>query len=169
MTSRKVLIYRRRIRHRPSNCRSVSGRGRRLYTSAMFLPMPLPIFLPPMPGATVHPWRTSSDVGPISSACLSHIDSLDILINNAGISGPSAAVEDVAPEAWDDCIAVNLSGAFYVTRRAVPLLKKARERQHHQYVVICRAVWHAHALALCGQQVGTDWADQDLGDGARAV
>lgn len=53
------------------------------------------------------------------------IDKLDILINNAGISGPSAAVEDVATEAWNDCIAVNLSGAFYMTRCAVPLLKQA--------------------------------------------
>ena len=53
------------------------------------------------------------------------IDQLDILINNAGISGPSAKVEDVAPLSWDECIAVNLSGTFYVTRHAVPLLKQA--------------------------------------------
>jgi NAD(P)-dependent dehydrogenase (short-subunit alcohol dehydrogenase family) len=50
---------------------------------------------------------------------------LDVLINNAGISGPSAAVEDVATDAWDQCIAVNLSGAFYMTNRAVPLLKNS--------------------------------------------
>ena len=50
---------------------------------------------------------------------------LDILINNAGISGPSAAVEDVSTDAWDQCIAVNLSGAFYLTNRAVPLLKES--------------------------------------------
>jgi NAD(P)-dependent dehydrogenase (short-subunit alcohol dehydrogenase family) len=53
------------------------------------------------------------------------IDKLDILVNNAGISGPSAAVENVAPAAWNECIAVNLSGAFYLTRQAVPLLKSA--------------------------------------------
>tara|TARA_B110000196_G_scaffold119400_1_gene103674 strand:+ start:311 stop:1087 length:777 start_codon:yes stop_codon:yes gene_type:complete len=52
-------------------------------------------------------------------------DQLNILINNAGISGPSAAVEDVARDAWDQCLAVNLSGAFYMTNRAVPLLKQA--------------------------------------------
>ncbi len=53
------------------------------------------------------------------------IDSLDILVNNAGISGPSAAVEDVLSDDWDQCIAVNLSGAFYMTNRAVPLLKQS--------------------------------------------
>jgi NAD(P)-dependent dehydrogenase (short-subunit alcohol dehydrogenase family) len=49
---------------------------------------------------------------------------LDILINNAGIAGPTALAEDVAVEEWDGCIAVNLSGTFYMTRRAVPLLKQ---------------------------------------------
>ncbi len=49
---------------------------------------------------------------------------LDVLVNNAGISGPSAAVEDVAPEDWDRTLAVDLSGSFYVTRKAVPLLKR---------------------------------------------
>ena len=53
------------------------------------------------------------------------IDKLDILINNAGIAGPSAGVEDVKADAWDECIAVNLSGAFYMTRHAVPLLKQS--------------------------------------------
>jgi len=48
---------------------------------------------------------------------------LDVLVNNAGIAGPTAAVEDVADDEWDRCIAVDLSGTFYVTRRAVPLLK----------------------------------------------
>lgn len=54
-----------------------------------------------------------------------NIDALDILVNNAGISGPSANVEDLATDAWDDCIAVNLSGTFYMTRNAVPLLKQS--------------------------------------------
>lgn len=50
---------------------------------------------------------------------------LDILVNNAGISGPTAAVEDIDPADWDRTIAVDLSGAFYVTRRAVSLLREA--------------------------------------------
>ncbi|MFM7785496.1 MAG: SDR family oxidoreductase, partial [Gammaproteobacteria bacterium] len=49
---------------------------------------------------------------------------LDVLVNNAGISGPSAPVEEVSPEDWDRTLAVDLSGAFYVTRKAVPLLKR---------------------------------------------
>lgn len=49
---------------------------------------------------------------------------LDALINNAGIAGPTAKVEDTAASDWDQTIAVNLTGPFLCTRRAVPLLKK---------------------------------------------
>ena len=49
--------------------------------------------------------------------------SLSTLILNAGIAGPTAAVEDVAIDDWDRCISVNQNGAFYVVRQAVPRLK----------------------------------------------
>lgn len=51
---------------------------------------------------------------------------LDVLINNAGIAGPSAAFEDVRPEEWERTIAVDLSGQFYVTRLAIPIMKRAK-------------------------------------------
>ena len=50
---------------------------------------------------------------------------LDVLINNAGIAGPTAKVEDIRPEDWDRCIAVDISGMFYVTRKAMPMIKAA--------------------------------------------
>ena len=53
-----------------------------------------------------------------------HYGHLDILINNAGISGATAAIEDVEVEDWDRTLAVDLRGTFLVTRLAVPLLKQ---------------------------------------------
>jgi NAD(P)-dependent dehydrogenase (short-subunit alcohol dehydrogenase family) len=50
---------------------------------------------------------------------------LDALVNNAGIAGPTAAVDAIEPAEWNRTIAVNLSGQFYCARRAVPLLKAA--------------------------------------------
>ncbi len=50
---------------------------------------------------------------------------LDVLVNNAGIAGPTAAVEDTALVDWEQTMAVNLTGPFLCTRRAVPLLKAA--------------------------------------------
>jgi len=54
---------------------------------------------------------------------------LDVLVNNAGIAGPTARVEDIQPADWERCIAVDLNGMFYCTRLAMPLLKaNGRER-----------------------------------------
>ena len=50
---------------------------------------------------------------------------LDVLVNNAGISGPVLPVEDISPEAWRQTMAVNIDGQFLCARRAVPLLKQA--------------------------------------------
>src|SRR5256885_7084004 len=52
-----------------------------------------------------------------------HLGGRDVLVNNAGIAGPTAKVEDIRPEDWDRCIAVDLSGMFYCTRKAMPLIK----------------------------------------------
>ena len=50
---------------------------------------------------------------------------LDVLINNAGIAGPTAPIEEITPEQWSRTIEVNLNGQFHCARRAVPLLKAA--------------------------------------------
>ncbi|MFT6855664.1 MAG: NAD(P)-dependent dehydrogenase (short-subunit alcohol dehydrogenase family) [Cyclobacteriaceae bacterium] len=53
------------------------------------------------------------------------VDHLDILINGAGIAGPTALLENVNPLAWDKTINVNINGMFYCCKEAIPLLKKS--------------------------------------------
>jgi len=66
-----------------------------------------------------------ADVERMVGECKNALGGIDVLVNNAGIAGPTAKVEDIRPEDWDRCIAVDLNGMFYCTRKAMPLLKAA--------------------------------------------
>jgi 2-dehydro-3-deoxy-L-rhamnonate dehydrogenase (NAD+) len=50
---------------------------------------------------------------------------VDVLVNNAGIAGPTAPVADYPPGAWHQVIAVNLTGVFHCTRACLPPMTAA--------------------------------------------
>ena len=50
---------------------------------------------------------------------------INILINNAGIAGPTDGVEDVDADEWDKTLEVNLRSHFYCTKLVVPGMIKA--------------------------------------------
>jgi NAD(P)-dependent dehydrogenase (short-subunit alcohol dehydrogenase family) len=56
---------------------------------------------------------------------IAELGGLDILVNNAGIAGPTARIEDVAPEDWARTLEVNLTGQYLCARRAVPHIRAA--------------------------------------------
>ncbi|TYB91023.1 SDR family oxidoreductase [Oceaniovalibus sp. ACAM 378] len=56
---------------------------------------------------------------------LDQLGGLDCLVNNAGVAGPTGALQDIAPEDWDTCLSVGLTGQFNVTRLAVDALKSS--------------------------------------------
>jgi NAD(P)-dependent dehydrogenase (short-subunit alcohol dehydrogenase family) len=47
---------------------------------------------------------------------------LDVLVNNAGTSGPTAPVRDLDPDQWEQVLQVNLNGTFLTTKYAIPHL-----------------------------------------------
>jgi len=46
-----------------------------------------------------------------------------VLVNNAGIKGPTAFVEDVTPEEWRESLAIGLDTQYLCARRVAPLMK----------------------------------------------
>lgn len=49
---------------------------------------------------------------------------LDLLVNNAGIAGPTAKVEDIEPIEWVETINIDLNAHFYFAKLAIPFLKE---------------------------------------------
>jgi len=73
-----------------------------------------------------------------------HAGGLEVLINCAGIAGPTALLEDIAAADWRRCVAVNLDATFLTCRRAIPLLRAAARG-----VIInisSTAGWHGYPL-----------------------
>jgi NAD(P)-dependent dehydrogenase (short-subunit alcohol dehydrogenase family) len=73
--------------------------------------------------------HTRTDVGDrdqvaaMVEAAVADLGGLDVLVNNAGIAGPTGRVEEIAPEEWDRCLTVCLTSQFNCARLAVPHLR----------------------------------------------
>ena len=90
----------------------------------------------PENGLRVFQGDVSSEADSVQAAreCVRHFGRLEILINNAGIGVSSIradaekrlpAIEELTVEIWDRFFAVNVRGAFLMTRAALPSMKAA--------------------------------------------
>jgi NAD(P)-dependent dehydrogenase (short-subunit alcohol dehydrogenase family) len=66
-----------------------------------------------------------AQVAKLFDTALKTLGGLDCLVNNAGIAGPTGRIEEVNPEDWDRCLAVDLTGQFNCARLAIPHLKQS--------------------------------------------
>lgn len=62
----------------------------------------------------------------VFAVIVERLGGLDLLVNNVGVAGPTAAVEEMDPDDFDRCVQVNLGSAFRCARLAVPLLRERR-------------------------------------------
>jgi NAD(P)-dependent dehydrogenase (short-subunit alcohol dehydrogenase family) len=74
-------------------------------------------------GASVTDVTDRAAVATLFDEALAGLGGLDVLVNNAGIAGPTGRVEEINPEDWDRCLEVCLTSQFNCARLAVPHLK----------------------------------------------
>jgi NAD(P)-dependent dehydrogenase (short-subunit alcohol dehydrogenase family) len=68
---------------------------------------------------------------------------LNILVNNAGANN-KGAIADVAVEAWDEVLDVNLRAPFFLTQQALPLLRAAADQGAHASVINIGSIGGLH-------------------------
>ncbi len=74
-------------------------------------------------GATLADVSDEMDVDRLFRDVSVRFGGLDVLVNNAGIAGPTAAIDEIATADWKRTIDINLTGQFFCARRAVPMLR----------------------------------------------
>jgi NAD(P)-dependent dehydrogenase (short-subunit alcohol dehydrogenase family) len=80
---------------------------------------------------------------------------IDLLVNNAGIPGPTARVEDQPCDAWVATVNVNLNGTFFMSKAAIPLL---RRRAPGSAIITMSSTAGLFGCPLRGPYVATKWA-----------
>ncbi len=68
--------------------------------------------------------RCYQDCRKLVEAAVNRFGGLDILVNNAGVGHIYKPIDQISPEVWDTTIGTNLSGTFYCSREAVPVMRK---------------------------------------------
>ncbi len=66
-----------------------------------------------------------ADAADFMDKALARLGGLDTLVNNAGIAGPTGAIDEILPEEWDRCLSVCLTSQFNLSRLAVAALKES--------------------------------------------
>lgn len=76
--------------------------------------------------ATVSNAADERDVRNLAETVLQEWSSLDVLVNNAGIAGPTGAIETLDSASWLATFDVNIHSQFYCVKYFLPLLRKGK-------------------------------------------
>lgn len=74
-------------------------------------------------GATHVDVTSEADIENWFDEALDDLGGLDVMVNNAGIKGPTAPVDDIDFADWRECLSVGIDSYFLCARRAAPLFK----------------------------------------------
>ena len=70
--------------------------------------------------------RSEGEVDAWFDDALDDLGGLDVMINNAGIKGPTSPIDDIDYADWKECLEICLDSQFFCARRAAPVMKAQR-------------------------------------------
>lgn len=65
------------------------------------------------------------EVRTVFSAIQQHFGRIDVLVNNAGISGVNKPTHEISEQEWDRLMAVNVKGVFFCTKHVIAAMRAA--------------------------------------------
>jgi len=95
-----------------------------------------------------------SDVKQFFDSVNQKMAAIDVLVNCAGIAGPTGKMEDISPEEWEQTINVNLNGMFYCIKQAIPLIKKS----HNPSIINLASSASFYGFPLRAPYTAAKWA-----------
>ncbi|KER70623.1 SDR family oxidoreductase [Burkholderia aenigmatica] len=106
-------------------------------------------------GATLADVSDPTAVARVFDDVSATLGGLDVLVNNAGIAGPTGGIDEIDPVQWEQTVAINLNAQFQFARRAVPLL---RESKHGGAIIALSSVAGRLGYAFRTPYAATKWA-----------
>ena len=88
---------------------------------------------------------------------------IDILVNSAGITGPTAELWNYDNKAWDDIININLHGTFYCCKLIVPIMIKNNYGRIVNIASVSGKDGNANASAYSSAKAGVIGLTKSLG------
>ena len=88
--------------------------------------------------------RSQASVQKAVAAVMKKFNSIDVLINSAGVFETSSFAE-ITSEQWDNVFATNVRGPFLLSQECLPALKKSRGRIIHMGSLGGIKPWATHA------------------------
>jgi NAD(P)-dependent dehydrogenase (short-subunit alcohol dehydrogenase family) len=110
-----------------------------------------------------------ADVEGAAKAILDKFPAIHVLVNGAAGYDPNGTVLDLSLSDWNRVFAVNVGGAFLMSRAILPAMIAAGRRQHYSHRL---ATWQRGRLAprgLLRDQGGADPTRQGNGDRSRGA
>jgi NAD(P)-dependent dehydrogenase (short-subunit alcohol dehydrogenase family) len=96
----------------------------------------------------------ADDAQRIVGTALERFGAIDVLVNNASILGPRAAIAEYPIAAWEEVLRINLTGLFLITHELLPAMLARRSGSIINVTSgvgrIGKAKWGAYAVSKAG-------------------